>query len=62
MDKAFKTLLESINAHIEVLLKNGYPLYDVDNLEYFICGLKYDSHIDEIVFETLEDKSKSLKQ
>ncbi|MDS1004973.1 hypothetical protein P9J83_15925 [Clostridium sporogenes] len=58
MDKAFKTILESINAQLNVLNKNGYAIYDLENPEYFISGVKYDSDNDEVVFKTTEDESK----
>ncbi|NME95324.1 hypothetical protein HF847_04865 [Clostridium cochlearium] len=56
--KAFETMLESINAQIGVLVKNGYPIYDVENPEYFISGIRYDKDNDDVVFETMIDKSK----
>ncbi|APQ76170.1 hypothetical protein [Clostridium botulinum] len=58
MDNSFKTLIQSINAQLAVLNKNGYAIYDADNQEYFISSVKYDSDSDEVVFETIEDKSK----
>ncbi|WP_158644209.1 hypothetical protein [Clostridium botulinum] len=58
MDNSFKTLIQSINAQLAVLNENGYSIYDIDNSEYFISGVKYDSDSDEVVFETMEDKSK----
>ncbi|EPY2285853.1 hypothetical protein ACXAT6_003105 [Clostridium sporogenes] len=58
MDNSFKALIQSINAQLAVLNENGYSIYDADNPEYFISGVKYDSDSDEVVFETMEDKSK----
>ncbi len=58
MDNSFKTLIQSINAQLAVLNKNGYAIYDADNPEYFISGVKYDSDSDEVVFETMEDERK----
>jgi len=58
VDNSFKTLIQSINAQLAVLNENGYSIYDIDNPEYFISGVKYDSDSDEVVFETIEDKSK----
>ena len=43
MDKAFKTLLESINAQCKLCKENGYKIHDAENLEYFISGIRYDS-------------------
>lgn len=54
---AFKTMIESINAQLEVLNRNGYPLYDADNRDYFMSNIKYDSDSDQIIFETLEEKT-----
>ncbi|MDU6337118.1 MAG: hypothetical protein E6594_15190 [Clostridium sporogenes] len=58
MDNSFKTLIQSINAQLAVLNKNGYSIYDIDNPEYFISKVEYDESADEIVFKTMEDKSK----
>ncbi|AJE10902.1 hypothetical protein [Clostridium botulinum] len=58
MDNSFKTLIQSINAQLAVLNENGYSIYDIENPEYFISSVKYDSNSDEVVFETMEDKSK----
>ncbi|WP_243682205.1 hypothetical protein [Clostridium botulinum] len=58
MDNSFKTLIQSINAQLAVLNENGYSIYDIENPEYFISGVKYDGDSDEVVFETMEDKSK----
>ncbi|KOR24155.1 hypothetical protein [Clostridium sp. L74] len=58
MDKAFKTMLESINAQLNILNRNGYAIYDADNPEYFISCIKYDSNSDEVIFETMEDERK----
>ncbi|EKN40724.1 hypothetical protein [Clostridium botulinum] len=58
MDNSFKTLIESINAQIEVLHSNGYVIYDWENPEHFISKVEYDKNADEIVFKTMEDESK----
>lgn len=54
-NKAFQALVESINAQIQVLNNNGYQIYDADNPDYFISGIRYDNRDDEIKFETKED-------
>lgn len=56
MDKTFETLIESINAQLNVLLKNGFKIHDAENLEYFISGVRYDSEDNLIKFDLLEEK------
>ncbi|WP_163220757.1 hypothetical protein [Clostridium sporogenes] len=58
MDNSFKTLIESINAQIEVLYSNGYAIYDWENPERFISKVEYDKNADEIVFKTMECERK----
>ncbi|HCL4447545.1 TPA: hypothetical protein N2D04_002609 [Clostridium botulinum] len=58
MDNSFKTLIQSINAQLAILNENGYAIYDIENPEYFISGIRYDSDSEDIVFETMEDESK----
>ncbi|MET7041066.1 hypothetical protein WBZ18_03590 [Clostridium botulinum] len=58
MDNSFKTLMQSINAQLAILNENGYAIYDIENPEYFISGIRYDSDSEDIVFETMEDESK----
>ena len=54
MEKAFETLIESINSQLKVLRKNGYKIYDCENLECFISGIRYDSEDDLIKFDLEE--------
>lgn len=54
MDNGFKTLIESINSQISVLVKNGYTIHDAENLELFISGIRYDSEDDLIKFDLKE--------
>ncbi|WP_169823846.1 hypothetical protein [Clostridium carboxidivorans] len=54
MNMALKTLIESINSQIEVLVKNGYEIHDSDNLEYFLGSIKYDSRDDLIKANFME--------
>ncbi|MCT8978277.1 hypothetical protein N4T77_16945 [Clostridium sp. CX1] len=58
MNKAFETLIESINAQIFILLKNGYKIHDAENLEFFISEIRYDNQDNTIKFDLLEDKNK----
>lgn len=58
MDNSFKTLIQNINAQISSLNRNGFKIYDWENPEHFISKVEYDESADEIVFKTMEDKSK----
>lgn len=52
---AFTTLMDSLNAQIQVLNKTGFKLYDGENREYFIGKLRYDSNDDKIICDFEED-------
>lgn len=54
-NKAFEALVESFNAQLQILKNNGYCIYDTDNPEYFISGIKYNPENDQLEFETVED-------
>lgn len=55
MNKAFEALLESFNAQLTVLTNNGYAIYDAENPDHFISGVKYNRENDQIEFETIKD-------
>lgn len=54
-NKAFETLVESFNAQLTAMTNNGYAIYDADNPDYFISGIKYNPENDQVEFETVED-------
>ncbi|EQB4335465.1 hypothetical protein ACYJ2V_001152 [Clostridium botulinum] len=58
MDNSFRALIQSINSQISSLNRNGFKIYDWENPEHFISKVEYDENADEIVFNTIEDKSK----
>jgi hypothetical protein len=52
---AFKSLIEGFNSQIKAMNKNGLKLYEPDNPEWFISGIRYDEEKDKIFYETKED-------
>lgn len=61
-DKAFQTLIESINAQLEVLSENGYKIYDTENPEFFISNIRFDKEDNLIKFDTVEDPFKECEE
>jgi hypothetical protein len=57
-NKAFETIIESFNTQLNALNSNGYALYDADNPEYFISGIKYSKENKQIEFQTVLDPSR----
>lgn len=57
MDRAFKALVEVMNSQIQSLIARGYLIYDADNRDYFISGIRYDNQDDKMIFETVEDRT-----
>lgn len=55
-NKAFESLIEIVNAQLQILKNNGYAIYDKDNPEYFINAVKYNPKNDQVEYETEEDK------
>lgn len=53
---ALEILINSINAQIEELNKAGYNLYDSDNNDWYIKGIRYSGEDDRLYFDTEEDK------
>lgn len=54
--RALEILINSINAQIEELNKAGYNLYDSDNNDWYIKGIRYSGEDDRLYFDTEEDK------
>lgn len=54
--KALEILINSINAQIEELNKAGYNLYDSDNDDWYIKGIRYCRDDNRLYFDTEEDK------
>jgi hypothetical protein len=52
---AFKSLIEGFNAQIKAMNKNDLKVYEPDNPEWFISGIRYDEKQDKIFYETKED-------
>lgn len=55
VNKAFEALVESFNAQLAAMTNNGYAIYDADNPDYFISGIKYSKENGQLQFETVED-------
>lgn len=55
-NKCFEALLESINAQLSILAKNGYKIYDAENPNYFISKIGYCKEDDQLEFKCMEDK------
>lgn len=54
-NKAFEALVESFNAQLIAMTNNGYAIYDTENPDYFISGIKYSPENDQLEFETVKD-------
>lgn len=54
MNRTLAILIESINAQLFVLNQNGHAIFDADNRDYYISGIRYCSEDDKIIFETKE--------
>ena len=52
---AFKSLIEGFNAQIKAMNENDLKVYEPDNPEWFISGIRYDKEKDKIFYETEED-------
>lgn len=55
-NKAFQSMLETLAAQIEILNKNGYKLYDIENPDYYISGVEYDGESDKLFIKFEEEK------
>lgn len=53
---SFKVLLETLNATLEVLNKNGYHIRDVLNPSFYIVEVTYDRETDKLYSEYKEDR------
>ena len=54
--KALEILINFINAQIEELNKAGYNLYDADNDDWYLKGIRYSKDDDRLYFDIEEDK------
>lgn len=55
-NKAFQSMLETLAAQIDILNKNGYKLYDIENPDHYISGIEYDGKSDKLFIKFEEDK------
>jgi molecular chaperone GrpE (heat shock protein) len=51
VNKSLETLIGSMNAQLFVLTQNGHALFDADNRDCYISGIRYCSEDDKIIFE-----------
>ena len=50
INRPFTALVATINSQIKMLNDMGYKFYDVENPEYYIEKVVYDSDSDELIF------------
>lgn len=53
---ALEVLINSINAQIEEFNKAGYKIYDSDNVDWHMKGIRYSQIDDRLYFDTQEDQ------
>lgn len=53
---ALDILINSINAQIEEFNRAGYKIYDADNVDWHIKGIRYSKIDDRLYFDIKEDK------
>lgn len=61
-DKALQSILETLAAKIDILNKNGYKPYDIENRQHYISSIEYDRKNDKLLIKFGEGQELDKRQ
>ncbi|MBU3193489.1 hypothetical protein [Clostridium algidicarnis] len=53
-NKAFKAILEALEANLNILNYNGFEIYDAENRNFYIESIEYNKEEDKIFVNFME--------